>query len=131
MKTLKLLLVIFSLTLFSNTLSAQTEPEVIAVITKASWCPTCVKNGPRVESEVLPKVDASKISILVNDLSDDTTKKASLLILKEIGLEEVSLKSTGIISFIDLKSKKVLSTIKVGKSTEEILKEFERASVKM
>lgn len=130
MKTLKLVLLFFAMSLVTNKIIAQTEPTVIAVITKAKWCSTCVKNGDRVATEVLSKVDNSKVRILVNDLSDKTTKEVSKETLKSEGLENLKLKATGIITFVDATTKKEISSISVSKSSEEIVTAFEKASIK-
>lgn len=123
MKTFKFLIVL----LFSSLASfAQTEPKVVAVVTKANWCPACVKNGGRVGAEVVPKVNLDKIVLVVNDLTDKKTTEASKEELKKYGFDTLKLKSTGVISFIDVNSKKVLSTISVSKSSEDLLTEFNK-----
>jgi hypothetical protein len=128
MKTIKKIVLVVAV-LFATQIFAQSNANVYAVVSKASWCPTCVKNEARVASEVLSKVDGSKVTILVNDLSDKKTKSASAATLKEKGLDKINLKSTGIISFIDAKTKKVIGTISVSKSSEAILEEFNKLSI--
>ncbi len=125
MKTLKNTVIIIAI-LFSAQIFAQNS--VYAVVTKAKWCPACVKNEARVGTEVISKVDRSKVTILVNDLSDKETKTTSLASLKENGLDNLKLKATGVISFVDAKTKKVISSISVTKSSEEILEEFSKAT---
>lgn len=121
MKTIQFLIVI----LFSSITSfAQTEPKVVAVVTKANWCPACVKNGERVMAEVLSKVDTDKVAIIANDLTDDNTKKVSREELLKFGIENVEFKSTAIISFIDLKTKKIIKRVSVTKGSDELLNEF-------
>jgi thiol-disulfide isomerase/thioredoxin len=121
MKTIKFLIVVLFCSLASF---AQTEPKVVAVVTKANWCPACVQNGERVMAEVLSKVDAEKVAIVANDLTDDKTKMASKEELKKFGIEDVEFKSTAIISFVDVKSKKVLKRVSVTKGSDALLKEF-------
>lgn len=121
MKTIKILIVV----LFSSLASfAQTEPKVVAVVTKANWCPACVKNGERVMTEVLSKVDTEKVAIIANDLTDDNSKKVSREALLNFGIENIEFKATAIISFIDLKTKKVIKRISVTKNSNELLEEF-------
>lgn len=121
MKTIQILLVV----LFSSLTSfAQTEPKVVAVVTKANWCPACVKNGERVMTEVVSKVDTEKVVIIANDLTDDNTKKTSREELSKFGIENVEFKTTAIISFIDLKTKKVIKRVSVTKNSEDLLNEF-------
>jgi hypothetical protein len=125
MKTLKNTVLIIAI-LFSAQIFAQNS--VYAVVSKAKWCPTCQKNEARIGEEVLSKVDASNVTILVNDLSDKETKAKSAEILKENGLENLKLKATGIITFIDASSKKVISSISVAKPSDAILEEFSKFS---
>ncbi|MFM9989094.1 hypothetical protein [Flavobacterium sp.] len=127
MKSIKKIL-LAAVILFSVQMFSQTQPSVYAVVSKAKWCPTCVKNDARVGSEVMSKIDMTKVTVLVNDLSDKETKIVSAETLKANGLENLKLKSTGVISFINVKTKKVISTISVSKSSEEILKAFSDAS---
>lgn len=125
MKSIKQTLLV-AVMLFSAQLFSQTT--IYAVVSKAKWCPTCKKNEVRISTEVIPKVDATKVAVLVNDLSDKETKAASAELLKSNGLENLKLKETGVISFIDAKTKKVISTISVAKSNEEILEAFSKVS---
>jgi hypothetical protein len=111
-----------------NSAFAQTNPTVIAVVSKASWCPTCVKNEDRVMKEVLPNVDANKIQIVANDLSDKITKEVSAKQLTALGLNTKDYKSTGLITFVDAKTKKIITTVNVNESSEDILKAFENNS---
>ncbi len=127
MKSIKKI-VLVAVVLFSTQLFSQTQPSVYAVVSKAKWCPTCIKNEARVGSEVMPKVDMTKVAVLMNDLSDKTTKEASAQILNENGLGKLKFKSTGVISFVDAKTKKVISTISVAKSSKEIIEAFSKVS---
>lgn len=121
MKTIKILIIV----LFSSLASfAQTEPKVVAVVTKANWCPACVKNGERVLTEVLSKVDTEKVAIIANDLTDDNSIKVSRKALLSFGIENIEFKTTAIISFIDLKTKKVIKRVSVTKNSNELLEEF-------
>jgi ABC-type Na+ efflux pump permease subunit len=120
--------ILFVLLTISTSIHAQTQPKVIAVVSKASWCPTCMKNGERVTNEVLSKVDTSKITVVENDLSDKGTKEKSLEKLKALGLEKGKFKSTGLITFVDATTKKVLSSVNISKTTSEIQGEFDKNS---
>lgn len=125
MKIVKKVMVLFVFLLASQ-MFAQTDSKVIAVVSKANWCPTCVKNENRVASEVLSKIDSSKVIILINDLSEKKTKSASAIVLKDNGLDKINFKATGVISFIDVKTKKVIASISVSKPSEIILEEFNK-----
>jgi hypothetical protein len=124
MKKLKLVFLLFALVLVSNTIFAQVTPKVIAVISKAKWCPTCIKNENRVGQEVIPTIDATKITLVINDLSDKQTKVASAESLNGLGLKQGNFKSTGVITFIDAVSKKIISTISVAESSDKIKEAF-------
>jgi ABC-type Na+ efflux pump permease subunit len=120
--------ILFILLIISTSIYSQTQPKVIAVVSKASWCPTCMKNGERVTNEVLSKVDTSKITVVENDLSDKGTKEKSLEKLKALGLEKGKFKSTGLITFVDTTTKKILSSVNISKTTAEIQSEFDKNS---
>ena len=122
MKTIKLLAVL----LFSvmSTFAQENKQKVVAVVTKANWCPACVQNGERVMNEVLSKVNTKKVAIVSNDLTDQKTKMSSNESLKQYGINNLDLKETAVISFVDTKTKKVVKSISITKSSKEILKEF-------
>lgn len=126
MKKFQFIVVAFFLILTSSSF-AQSNPKVFAVISKASWCPACVQNEGKILKDVLPNVDSSKIKIVVNDLSDATTKEVSIQNLNVLGLNPLEYNATGVISFVDVKSKKKVDSIVVAKPTEEILKAFEES----
>ena len=131
MKNLKLNLVIL-FTLLSLSLFAQTETKVIAVVTKADWCPTCVKNGERVTKEILPLYQEPNVKIVVNDLTNNVTKASSKNTLAPFGIEKMLAKSntTGEITLINTNTKKIISKISVAKSNNQIKKAFDEAIAK-
>lgn len=121
MKKIQLALLLF----FSAFASyAQVESKVIAVVTKANWCPACVKNEVRIGSEVMSKINLNDVLVVMNDLTDDTTKRTAEENLKNNGLENLKLKTTGVISFIDPKTKKVISSISVAEPSDKIVAVF-------
>lgn len=128
MKKLKLILLAFAMIFISNTVFSQSQPKVIAVLSRANWCPTCVKNDPRILSEVAANIDKTQVEFIVNDLTNKETKIKSLELLTGLGLEKLKLKTTGIITFIDPVTKQIISNIKVSKPTEEIQNEIKKIS---
>lgn len=107
--------------------------KVIALVNKASWCPVCQANGARFEKDIMPMAMANKdVQIVINDLSDDKTKAASLPMLKKAGIAEFAKenKGTGTLYFIDAKSKKLISKVSLAQSDEEIKKVFMTALAK-
>lgn len=103
---------------------AQQSPKIIAIVTKANWCPTCVNNESRIGSDVIPKIDTNQINLIINDLTNAKTKEVSLQKLKESGLQDLNLKVTGLITFVDPTTKKIVSSIKVTESTDTLLASF-------
>lgn len=130
MKTLKFT---FFLLMLSLNMFAQSQSKVIAVVTKADWCPSCKSHGPRVVTEILPLYNEKSVTIVVNDLTNNETKKSSNQILSNFGIQKVTAKNneTGVITFINATTKKKISSISVAKSNDEIKAEFDKAIAKM
>jgi thiol-disulfide isomerase/thioredoxin len=115
--------------MMSASLYAQSNSKVIAVVNKADWCSTCQKNGERVMTEVLAHYKEPQLSIVANDLTNETTTAESKASLEKLGVYELvaNEKKTGQIILIDSKTKKVISTISVAKSTEALKQAFDSA----
>lgn len=111
--------------------SVKPDPaKMIVMINTATWCPTCQAHGRRVETNVVSKyVENSRVQIVVNDLTNDATKSASLEKCKALGIASVAQnsKGTGVIYFIHSKTGKVMDKISVSKSDDEIHKAFSSA----
>lgn len=121
-----------SLLLLGTFAFAQNNAKVIALVTKAGWCPVCKKNGDRMAKEVFSAYMGGNLKIVMNDLTDDNTKKESQKEIEANKIAEVAAKSTstGIITLIDVKSGKVISTISVGKPTDKVKKAIDEALAK-
>lgn len=108
--------------------SAQSHSaKIIALVNKASWCHVCQANGPRFEQNIMPMAMANEdVQIVMNDLSNDKTKAASLSMLQKAGIESFAKKntSTGTLYFIDAKSKKLISQVSLAQSDDEIKKVY-------
>lgn len=107
--------------------------KVIALVNKASWCPVCQANGPRFEKDIMPMAMENKeVQIVMNDLSDDKTKAASLLMLQKTGIASFAKKNTGtgVLYFIDAKSKKMITHVSLAQSDDEIKKVYMAALAK-
>ncbi|WP_428225550.1 hypothetical protein [Flavobacterium sp.] len=128
MKTIKSLLALILFLLSLGTF-AQTQTKIIAVVTKADWCPTCKLHGARVVTEVLPLYKAPDVKIMVNDRTNETTKASSNLNLKQEGIGKAIGKNptTGEIIFINAITKKIISKISVAKSSTDIQQAFDLA----
>lgn len=111
--------------------SAQnTQPKVIALLTKASWCPVCQANGPRFMKDVMPMVKKNiEVQMVMNDLSNDETKATSKAMLEKAGIYQFALKNpgTGMLYFFDAESKQLISKVSLAQSNEEIEKAYQEA----
>jgi thiol-disulfide isomerase/thioredoxin len=105
MKKLQLVITILAFFTISTSAFAQSSPKVIAIVSKASWCPVCVQNEARVMKEVLSNVNNEKVQIVAYDLSDATSKKSSAKQLLDLGLNKSDFESTGVITFVNAKTK--------------------------
>lgn len=129
MKTLKVLMMAFFLLAGAN-LYAQSNAKVIAVVNKADWCHVCEANGERMMMEVFSAYkEQPQVIISMNDITDDKSKAASKEKLEKLGVYNLvaNEKRTGLILFINPKTKKVISHISVSESTEDIKKAFDKA----
>lgn len=110
--------------------TTKTSEKVIAVVSTASWCGTCKKHGQRVKNDVVEHYSKNpSYKILINDLSDDETRKISSDNCRKEGIEMVisTHKGTGQILFIDASSKKFIKNISIKENSETIKKAFENA----
>ncbi|MGY4385789.1 hypothetical protein ACVWYN_002837 [Pedobacter sp. UYP24] len=107
--------------------------KVIALVNKASWCHVCKENGPRFEKDIMPMaMQNKKVTVVMNDLSDDKTKAASLPMLQKAGVAAFAKKNTGtgMLYFINSKSKKLIAEVSLAESNEEIKKVYMAALAK-
>ncbi|EOR95543.1 hypothetical protein ADIARSV_1279 [Arcticibacter svalbardensis MN12-7] len=72
------------------------------------------------------------VQIVMNDLSDAKTKAASLPMLKKAGIEKFASKNTGtgMLYFIDAKTKKLISEVSLAENNEQIKKVYMAALAK-
>ena len=109
---------------------AQNNAKVIALLNKADWCPICKANGPRVEKDLMPMIMQNKeVHLVVNDLSNDKTKAVSSPMLKKSGIVSFAKMNngTGMIYFLNAKSKMLISSASLAESNEEIMKAYKTA----
>lgn len=116
---------------FSFTANAQkAQPKVIALLTKASWCVVCQANGPRFMKDIMPMIQENKeVQIIMNDLSDKKTISMSRKALQKAGIYDFAEKNpaTGMLYFFDANKKKLLSSVSLAQSNEEIEKAYQKA----
>ena len=128
MRTIKVVLLALFV-LASANLYAQSQSKVIAVVTKAEWCTVCQKNGERVMKEVFSNYKEPQVTISMNDITDDAKIAESKAALEKQGVykQVAKEKRTGLITFINPKTGKVLGEISVAEPTEAIKKAFDKA----
>jgi hypothetical protein len=68
------------------------------------------------------------MTVLTNDITNKETKAASAEILKANGLEFVKLRSSGILFFVNARTKKIVESIPISKTTEELTKTLQRVA---
>lgn len=127
----KLIFAIVLVMSFSFVARAQNvQPKVIALLTKASWCPVCQANGPRFMKEVMPMVMKNKeVEMVMNDLSDKKTTAMSKGMLEKAGIYQFAQKNpaTGMLYFFDAKSKELISKVSLAESNEKIEQAYQEA----
>ena len=115
----------------SFAVSAQnSQPKVIALLTKASWCPICQANGPRFMKDVMPMVMKNKeVQMVMNDVSNDDTKATAKPMLEKAGIYEFTEKNpgTGMLYFINARTKKLISKVSLAQSNMEIQEAYQKA----
>jgi hypothetical protein len=119
----KIILLVFTFIVLSASSGfTQNRKEIVAVVNKAEWCPTCKANDQRVADEVLSQYKSSDVTVAWNDLTNDKTKGESKDTLEKLGVYSALQheNKTGQLIIIDKKTKKVITKISVAKSTEEL-----------
>jgi len=117
--------VIVAFVVFSTVLGradAGPEQKVIAVVNRADWCSVCQANHARAGQALGEAAADGSVKILVNDLTNEETTKKSAERLKAAGLDKsmAPYLASGVITFFDAKTKKVLSQITVANADPEI-----------
>ena len=109
--------VVFSIGAF-----AQTAPKIIAVVNQADWCSVCKANGQRAMGAFMENNKEGTISLVVNDVTSEETKKKSAAGLSTNGLSDAmkNYQATGVVYFFDAKTKKPITQVTVANSNEEI-----------
>jgi len=122
--------------------STAVETKVIAVVNRANWCSVCKANGERFGNNMMPYA-AKGLAIVINDLTDETTIAKSKADLKKSSLYKLIYETnrkgvgrlmqvcgilhgknknmaTGIVTFIDAKTLKVLSETSIATADAEM-----------
>lgn len=113
---------------------AQTsQVRVIALLNKASWCPVCQVNGARFTKDIMPMVMTNKqIKIVKNDLLDDKTKGVPMKMLEKAGIADFAKDNTatGMLYFLDDKTKKLISKVSIAAPDGKIRQVFKEVLMK-
>ena len=150
MKNLKLITALFLMaTSFmsygqetSGAQSTTVETKVIAVVNRANWCGVCKANGERFGNNIMPYTTKG-LTIVMNDLTNETTIAKSKADLEKSSLYKTIYKTnrkgvgrmmqvcglihgkdktmaSGIVTFIDAKTLKVLSETSIAITDLEV-----------
>lgn len=121
---------IFAFMLFSFIqISGKLNAQLIAVINRADWCHVCKENGAKVMNDIMPAFKMGEVDFIMNDLTDEKTKDASMMSLEKAGVysDVKKEKMTGNIVLINKKTGKEVERISVAKPSEEIKKTINKA----
>jgi hypothetical protein len=122
--------------------STSTEIKIIAVVNRANWCVVCKANGERFGNTIMPYATKG-LAIVMNDLTNDTTIAKSKAELKQSSIYKQIYKTnrkgvgrmmqvcgiihgkdksmaSGIVTFIDAKTLKVLSATSIAITDAEM-----------
>lgn len=101
---------------------AAPRPRLIAVVNRAEWCSVCKANGPRAGKALMSANEDGAIAVVMNDLTNAETAKASSAALRAAGVEAAMAPytATGVIYLFDATSRKPLAQITVANSDDEI-----------
>jgi hypothetical protein len=131
MKNVKSILTAILFTL-SVSVFAQSNPKVITVVNKADWCSICQNYAGRTVATFTENNKDNFFQFILNDITNDDTKKASKPAIVKAGLGN-SLQDAygaGVLSFYDAKTKKLFAQVTVANSTEEVAKTMEMVRAK-
>jgi hypothetical protein len=116
--------------MFSVSAMAQTNAEVIGVINRADWCPVCENNGERAMKTFKMNNKDGEINFVVNDLTNDKTKKKSAEKLKKHGIysKMKPFNSTGVVYFFDAETNELINQVSVKKSNKKLAQAMHTAT---
>ena len=95
-------------------------PEIIAVRVRHDLCPLCGELDPKFPEFVRQANDESVLFVTL-DLSSETTQKQAALLVGALALQRVwtgDLSKTGSVTFLDGKSKRILSFVQTADTKE-------------
>ena len=101
---------------------ADSNAKVIAIVNKADWCSICKAYAGRTVATFTENNADNYFQFIVNDITNEETKKASKPAITKVGLEKTLAGSlaAGVLSFYDAKTKVLLAQVTVANSAEEV-----------
>jgi hypothetical protein len=121
-KTILMLLAVASTAFGLMSFKPAAEAKVFVIANKADWCSICKAYAGRTVSTFTENNADGYFQLIVNDITNESTKKASKPAIAKVGLEK-SLKgalAAGVLSFYDAKTKNLLAQVTVANSEEEV-----------
>jgi hypothetical protein len=121
----KSILIIFAVLSTALTLSSfkpTSDAKVIAIVNKADWCSICKAYAGRTVTTFTENNTDNYFQFIVNDITNEETKKTSKPAITKVGLEKTldgSL-AAGVLSFYDAKTKALLAQVTVANTAEEV-----------
>lgn len=121
-KSILILFAALSTALTFSAFKPANNAKVIAIVNKADWCSICKAYAGRTVATFTENNTDSYFQFIVNDITTEETKKASKPAITKVGLDKTldgSL-AAGVLSFYDVKTKKLLAQVTVANTPEEV-----------
>jgi hypothetical protein len=108
---------------------ANPKAKVIAVVNRAEWCSVCKANAERAGKIIMEAAADGTLQVVVNDITNGDTTKASAVALKAAGVDRAMAPytATGVLYLFDAASKKPLRQITVANADAELKQVLELA----
>jgi len=106
-----------------TTFRATDGAKVVAIVNKADWCSICKAYAGRTVATFTENNKDNYFQFIVNDITNEETKKASKPAIIKVGLEKTldgSL-AAGVLSFYNTKTKKLLAQVTVVNTPEKVV----------
>jgi len=106
-KTIVILFTVLSTALIFSAFKPANDAKVIAIVNKADWCSICKVYAGRTVATFTENNADNYFQFIVNDITNEETKKASKPAITKVGLEKTLVGSlaAGVLSFYDVKKK--------------------------
>lgn len=121
-KSILILFAVLSTALSFSAFKSVNDAKVVAIVNKADWCSICKAYAGRTVAAFTENNADNYFRLIVNDITNEETKKASKQIVAKAGLEKTLAGSlaAGVMSFYDVKTKALLAQVTVANTTEEV-----------